>query len=109
MVLASRPPPPRVPPISHKGIRYEQIKVPENLGFDQSTGCLGAFEESTGKQLWAIKIYDNHIDPGLESDVQQVYFESMHLAADERHLIITNESEERFIVNIETHVVVQTP
>jgi hypothetical protein len=71
MLDQSRPPPPRVAPISHAGVRYEQVKNARSLGFEQVTGYLAAIEESSGKRLWAIKVYD--IAAELEADVQETY------------------------------------
>ncbi|HKO95004.1 MAG TPA: hypothetical protein VJU61_27810 [Polyangiaceae bacterium] len=103
MLNQSRPPPPRVAPISHAGVRYEQVKNARNLGFEQVTGYLAAIEESSGKRLWAIKVYDNPISAELEADVQQTYFSSMTLSG--RDLLITSESGQRYSVDIESQKV----
>jgi hypothetical protein len=100
MLDQSRPPPPRVAPISHAGIRYEQVKNARSLGFEQVTGYLAAIEEASGKRLWAIKVYDNSVNPELESDVQETYFKSMELGAGARELQIINEAGKRFLVDL---------
>lgn len=103
MLDQSRPPPPRVAPVSHAGVRYEQVKNARSLGFEQVTGYLAAIEESSGKRLWALKVYDNPISPELEADVQQTYFTSMTLSG--RELLINTESGKRYAVDIESQKV----
>lgn len=94
----SRIPAPKVAPISQKGVRYEQIKNGLLVGFDQMGGYLAAVDESTGEQVWALKIYDNKRDEEKEGDVQDVFFKSMTLQPDGT-LLIENERGKKFIVD----------
>lgn len=96
----SRPPPPYVPAISNAGIRYEQVEDPGSLGFDEPTGYLAAINEGSGEVQWVLRVYENPIRPGIETDVQEVYFTSMELMGSE--LRITNESGERYAVDVNT-------
>ena len=105
MLEQSRPPPPRVPPISHGGVRYEQVKNATGLGFDQASGYLAAIDEKSGERLWVVKVYDNQPSPELEADVQETYFKSMELRPDQRVLAITNEAGARFLIDLETRAV----
>lgn len=102
MLNQSRPPPPRVAPISHAGTRYEQVKNARSLGFEQVTGYLAAIDESTGDRLWVLKVYDNLVNPTMESDVQQTYFSAMELSAGGQELKITNEDGDCFLVEIKS-------
>jgi len=94
----SRIPPPTVAPVSLGGIRYEQVKNGLLAGFDQMGGLLAAYDESTGEQLWTLKVYDNLREPTKEGDVQDVFFKSMTLRPD-GNLLIENESGARFVVD----------
>lgn len=105
MLNQSRPPPPRVAPISLAGVRYEQIKNARSLGFDQVTGYLAAIEEATGKRLWALKVYDNKPSAELESDVQETYFSAMTLNGPAHELRITNEAGKSFLVDLDRQTV----
>ena len=105
MPMLSRGRPPRVPSISHDGIRYEQVMDALELGFDQESGYLAAVEEATGNRLWALKIYDNRPSPELEADVQVMYFKAMELQASSETISVTNEAGRRFIVDIKSRTV----
>lgn len=87
--------------MSADGVRYEQIENGLAAGFDQMGGCLVALDEASGRQLWALKVYDNHRLPGKEADVQDVFFKAMALQADGT-LLIENEHRRRFSVEVNT-------
>ena len=92
---ASRPPPPRVPPVFIAGVRYAQVAGdPETDG--QVGGLLAAYDASN-RELWRLKVYPNARRPGLEGDVQDVWFRS--LRAEGGRLLIENERGERFEID----------
>lgn len=105
MPKLSRPPPPQVSPISHAGVRYEQVRNARALGGDQVTGYMAAVDEATGKQLWILKVYDNRPSPELEADVQLSYFKSMELQPGSDEIAVTNEAGRRFIVQLRERTV----
>ncbi|HEX6239463.1 MAG TPA: hypothetical protein VFZ61_01165 [Polyangiales bacterium] len=105
MLNQSRPPPPRVAPVSLAGIRYEQVKNARSLGYDQVTGYVAAIEEATGKRLWAVKVYDNKPSAELESDVQETYFSAMTLNEARHELRITNEAGKSYLVDLDRQTV----
>ena len=103
---ASRLPPPKVPPVTINGIRYQQqIGMESDDG--QVGGLLAAFN-AKGERLWTLKVYDNHRRPELEGDVQDVFFRSMSLDPDGR-LHIVNERGNSFLVDVMTRVVTAQP
>ncbi len=104
----SRIPAPTVPPVSVGGVRYEQVKNGLAAGFDQMGGYLAAYEESSGRQLWTLKVYDNRRIPGKEGDVQDVFFKSMTLQADGT-LLIETERRARFTVDTKARTVTPAP
>jgi hypothetical protein len=92
---ASRAPPPRVPPVFIAGVRYAQVAGdPETDG--QVGGLLAAYDASN-RELWRLKVYPNARRPGLEGDVQDVWFRS--LRAEGGRLLIENERGERFEID----------
>lgn len=97
---ASRIPPPDVPPIEHRGIRYEQEMQGVRHGLDQSTGYLVAIDPATNERLWVLKVYETSNVPGLEQDVQRRYFKRMELIEGRDALQIENETGQRFIVDL---------
>lgn len=98
MFQSSRSPPPRVAPIVHDGVRYEQVMNAIPLGEDQATGFLAAFDEGTDERLWTLKIYDVRRDPAIEADVQDIFFTRMEMTGDGR-LAIENEAGNRYEVD----------
>lgn len=99
---ASRAPPRRVPPVVIDGVRY--TPVAGDIDRDgQIGGILGAFDASN-RELWRLRVYENVRVPGLEGDVQDVFFRSMR--ADDRKLVIENEVGARYEVDTATRRVV---
>lgn len=95
----SRIPAPSVNSISLNGVRFEQVKNGLLAGLDQMGGYLAAYDEGADKQLWVLKVYDNKRDPEREGDVQDVFFKSMTQLG-ESELLIENENNDRFIVDV---------
>lgn len=105
---ADRLPPPEVPALERDGVRYSQAMDGRHVGIEQVGGVLVANEVSSGKQLWAIAVYGNPIDPKLETDVQWIHFTSMAFEPDGR-LRITNEAGKTFLVDVKTRQVTPVP
>lgn len=102
---ASRAPPPRVPPVFVAGVRYAQVAGdPDTDG--QVGGLLAAYDASN-RELWRLKVYVNARRPGLEGDVQDVWFRSLRAEGDK--LLIENERGERFEVDPATRQVLGQP
>jgi len=95
-----RSPPPEVTPVVLNGKRYAQHIGTHDDSIGQSGGLLDVFDDATGKLIATIKVYDNLRDPGLEGDVQDIFFESMAFDANGR-LVITDEVGRRFVVDVD--------
>ena len=102
---ADRPPPPKVSSIEHAGIRYSQETDGLMHGLDQRTGYLVAADAATGTRLWALRVYEVRMIPGLESDVQDVFFRSMSLQEDGRSIVVEDELGRRFAIELSTRSV----
>lgn len=102
---ASRPPPPRVPPVFVAGVRHAQVAG--DLATDGQVGGILAAYDGSGRELWRLKVYENVRRPDLEGDVQDVWFRSMR--ADGNKLMIENERGERFEVDLATRRVLNRP
>ncbi len=76
---ASRTAPRRVAPIVVGGVRYES-----DWG---SIGNFRAVDEKSGKELWALRLYEIAYVPGLETDVQNVFAIEMKKESDTTLLV----------------------
>jgi hypothetical protein len=87
--------PPDVPPVEHRGIRYEQDLDGAELG-----GRLAAFDAATGKRLWTLDVY--HVPDNEASGVDAIgrYFRRMAVAPDGWALMIEDETGARFSVDL---------
>ena len=99
-ISGDRNAPPSVPSVLRNGVRFEQNLNASEAEFGQVGGILNARDAKTKAVLWSLKIYENKRRPGLEGDVQDVFFRSMTFDPKGR-LIIENENGERFAVNVD--------
>lgn len=99
MPTPSRPAPPKVEPILHKGVRYEQDMQSSRYGGTQFGGYLVAIEPATCERLWMLKVYevptqsDAPFQPGR-------YFRSMHLQPEMDKIEIENEVGGKYLVDL---------
>ena len=56
-----------------------------------------------GTELWRVRIYEVRVNPELERDVQDVFITS--LAEKDGALLITNEHDEKFTLDLQTRKV----
>lgn len=103
---ASRAPPKPVAPVVIAGVRYSPVAGTIDRD-GQFGGMLGAFDASN-HELWRLRVYENVRVPGLEGDVQDIYFKAMH--AEGTKLVIENEIGARYEVDtVARKVVGHTP
>jgi hypothetical protein len=94
---ASRPAPPVIAPITRDGVRYESRW--------SHNGVLFAVDEKSGKPLWQVEVFKYLIDEQVETDVQEVFFESMALDATGETMLIEDELGVRHLVDLKTRKV----
>lgn len=82
MVEAKRGPPKEVEPVIYNGINY--------TASHEKMGYVEAFNNTTGKKLWEIKVYDVKIDPNMEADVQWIFITNLSIVNGK--LIVINEA-----------------
>ncbi len=85
----------RAAPKEVPDIRYDSL-ILQRSGMEY----VQALDSSSKKILWKKKIYNVIYTPGLETDVQDVFIDSMYLR--DRQLIIRNESKEWFSLDLQT-------
>ncbi|MBP1474538.1 hypothetical protein J7I44_09500 [Frateuria sp. MAH-13] len=84
---ASRGRPAFVPPVIHAGVRYEPVENPAAAGLPPG-GYVVATGIGSGERLWISCVYQSHIDPHIEADVQWSFFKSMRLDAALNELLV---------------------
>ena len=94
-LMAMREPPAPVAPVVHNGVKY--TAPAEQMGY------VVAFNASSGAKLWEQKIYDVKLDPTLEADIQFIYIRNLAIQGNE--LVITNEAEARYAMNLSSRAV----
>ena len=92
---ASRPAPPEVPGIDHKGVHYEQDMQSSTLG-----GQLAAYDQKTGARLWTLKVYEVKDHTAANVASPGIYFRSMKLVPGQDELAIENEVGGRYTVDL---------
>ena len=87
--------------IEFEGRKYAQIMNGAALDLPQRTGYLSVIDIAAAELVALIRVYEVEYDPGLEADVQDVFFTLMELEADARRIVIENEHGERFALNLD--------
>jgi len=97
---AKRAGPKTVAPVVHDGVKYA---APNSNGRE---GRVEARSEKTGEKLWDVVVYTVKIDPNLEEDVQWVFITG--LAIRNNTLLVTNEKNEQFTLDLKTRKIEKT-
>ena len=99
---------PKVEAVNHNGVRYEQLKSPSSEDLSPG-GYVMVTDIATGDRLKIIKVYDTVIDPNKESDVQIVFFKKLELNKQGDALLIEDEKNRRYRVDLKTEEVQVEP
>ena len=103
---AKRKGPPRIKPVVTGNMRFQVIHRGIERGLKQNGGYIAAFDISSGKELWVLKIYDITYDQDTERDVQDKFIISMTKGLFSGKIHIKDESGRKFIVDPEKRNVV---
>ena len=104
-LFAKRAAPKEVTSVTHAGIQYQVVHSKWKNG-QQNGGYLQAIDTKDGKKVWGILVYVVEYDPELESDVQDCFINSMRLSKEKNKLIVTNEVDDHYYVDLKTQRVV---
>jgi hypothetical protein len=96
---SSRPAPPKVEPITHDGVRYEQDMQSARYGGTQPGGYLVAIDPATGNRLWMLKVYEVPVQADAPFQPGR-YFRSMRLGPDGDRLEIESEAGGKYVVDL---------
>lgn len=58
-------------------MRHKQLRGLEAHGCKQSGVVIAATEEASGKQLWAVQLYESSLDPAEEREAQEVHLSEL--------------------------------
>jgi hypothetical protein len=94
-------------PVVAKGIRYEQMRRPQEHGFTQGGGVIAAVDVKTDKILWSVQLYGTDFDSAEEKDAQEVYVKELALDKSGHALLATDERKRVWSVDLATHAVTQ--
>ena len=73
----------------------------------QNGGFVEAHNPKTKKLLWRIQIYKTVYDQGLEQDVQDVFIKTLSFDKSHNLLIMSDEKERVFVLNLATRKVTE--
>ena len=96
---------PSAKPVTHLGVRYEQMRRPGEHGFTQAGGVIAAIDVAKDKQLWAVQLYETKFDPAEERDAQEVYVSELRIDTKTQALIATDERKRHWMIKLADHSV----
>ena len=100
MVLGKRLAPEEINPVIFNGVKYIVLHWGKTKGLEQNGGYVEAIDIKSNKSLWKLQVYKIKYQLEKEKDVQDIFITSMVLDKDKKKLILTNELNEIFYVNI---------
>lgn len=94
-----------VPPVVHRGIRYEVIHWGKARGLGQNGGYVAAIDANSGKELWLVQVYAIDYGADREADRLDVFITALSLAEDGKHLLVADENGRHFSIDLASHAV----
>ena len=104
--MAKRTAPAQVPAITSDKAVFSVPHTPMGEPA-QSGGCVEAHDPKTKKLLWRIQIYKTVYDQDLELDVQDVFITTLSFDKSHNLLIMSDEKERVFVLNLATRKVTE--
>ena len=98
---------PAAKPVTHKGVRYEQLRGARSRGFEQNGGVIAAIDIASGKELWTLKLYTTQYNANEEMDAQDVYIEKLGIDSKTESLIARDELGRTFTVTLKDRTITE--
>ncbi len=95
-----RVPPPEVPPIEYKGLRYQQEMGGHDSLRSGRGGHIEGIDIKTGQGMWRRQIYAVPLSEKIEFHETECYFTRMVLLPGDKDILIENEAGEKYLFNI---------
>lgn len=92
-------------PVTIGDIRFEVIHWGRERGLEQNGGYIAAYDVQSGSELWMLKVYHIEYDEKMESDVQDVFIESLSKGIEHGTINVIDENNRHFVVDLETRTV----
>jgi hypothetical protein len=90
-------------PILYNGIIYQADQNYKDIGgYYENMGKIKAIDSKTKKELWKKQIYKIQLSDNMERDVQMVFITNIMIDSIHNGLIIINEKDNKYFVNIST-------
>ena len=105
MPMGKRVGPPDVTPLTVGELRIEAIHWGKERGFQQNGGYIAAIDIATGKEVWTLKVYHIEYDEKMESDVQDIFIETLSKGQDSGTIEIVDERGRRYTVDLRSRSV----
>jgi len=102
---AKRAGPPDVAPVTVAGKVFRPIPWGRARGWGQNGGYIGAYDATSGKELWAVRVYEVTYDSELEEDVQDVFIEEMTAGPGAGELTVVDERGRSYRVDVDSRQV----
>jgi hypothetical protein len=102
MPAGKRVGPEDVTPVTANGVRYEVLHWGRDRGLEQNGGYIVAVDSTSSKELWLVRIYEINYKPKLETDVQDVFIQSIELSDDNKLLKVIDENGRQFTLDLIT-------
>ena len=103
--FSKRTAPPDVNPIIDGTTTYSVPAFISDESENQKGGFVEGRDTKSGKLLWRAKVYTTQYDPRLERDVQDVFINSMSLDKRLRILLLSDEAERVFVLDLDSRKV----
>ena len=94
------------PVVAANGTRYE-VFTGKFGRFNMQRGVVAAIDPATDEELWALLAYETAINPKYEHDVQHVLITELRLEDADTKLVVVNEREKTFVVDLATRTVTE--
>ncbi len=88
--------------VSKGGVKYVAVQWGKARGLPQNGGYIAAVDETTGRELWLLSVYDVEYDPSMEEDKQDVFITRLSLARTPDRLLIEDERGRCYSVDLKT-------
>jgi len=97
--------PPLVAPLVMDDLRIEAIHWGKERGFQQNGGYISVKDKTTEKELWTLKVYVIKYNTQMESDVQDVFIESLSKGIEKGTINVIDEMNRHYVVDLKTRTV----
>lgn len=97
--------PPLVAPFVMGDLQIEAIHWGKERGLQQNGGYISVKDKASEEELWTLKVYTIKYNAQMESDVQDVFIESLSEGIENGTINVIDEKNRHYVVDLETRTV----